>query len=245
MKTAKEIEQFYDGYVERQVNLGINPRHRSIQRWLKQFGLKPHHRVLEIGCGVGTQTELLLRYLGPQGFVTAMDISPRSIEVARQRLSSYKNAELIAADATDYDFSEKYDMIVMPDVIEHIPVDLHYRLFEKLSAVLKDEGKIIIHIPNPYYLEWVHKNEPELLQVIDQPIFTDILVKNVYPHGLYIHSLKTYDIWVEECDYQIIELRHYRPGLTYHRKPTPAWKSAVKFLERVKLKLQLVLGLKK
>ena len=243
MKTAKEIEQFYDGYVDRQIDMGINSRHKSIRRWLKEFGLKPDFKVLEIGCGVGTQTELLLRDLGPDGKVLAMDISPKSIEVAKERLKKYRNVELVANDATEYDFEEKYDMIIMPDVIEHIPIELHSKLFKKLASVLKRNGKIIIHIPNPYYLQWVHKNRPELLQVIDQPIFTNILVDNIYPHGLYIHSLRTYDIWVKECDYQIIELRHFQPDLAYHRKSPGAINKVSKFVQRVVLKLRLILGL--
>ena len=51
------------------------------------------------------------------------------------------------------------------------------------------------------------KNKKELLQIIDQPIYTSELVKSVYPNGLYIDELRTYSIWVKDCDYQYIVLR--------------------------------------
>lgn len=205
-KSQEEIEKYYDEYVGRQKHVGVNQRHRSIMEKVLKRGLQSHHNVLEIGCGIGTYTSLLMQHV-QQGEIVAMDISPKSIEEA-QKTYKQQNLKFLAADATDYDFDNlEFDFIIMPDVIEHIPIELHFQLFEKLSKVLKSNGKVFIHIPNPPYLQWCHENRPDLLQVIDQPITTDVLVKNVLPNGFIIEELKTYSIWIEDGDYQYIVLR--------------------------------------
>ena len=202
----KDIEQFYDEYVQRQLKHGVNKRHHSILNKLKEAGLKNNHKVLEVGCGIGTFTGLLIKEV-VHGKVVAMDISGASVKYASDN-NPYKNLKFVHADAANHDFgNQKFDVVVLPDVLEHIPIELHRQLFKKLSDVLNDGGFIFIHIPNPYYLKWCHENRPDLLQVIDQPITTDILVENTNCNNLYIDRLKTYSIWVTHGDYQVIVLR--------------------------------------
>ena len=108
---------------------------------------------------------------------------------------------------------------MLPDVIEHIPVEQHKKLFANISSVLKKDGFILIHIPQPYYQEWCFKNKPEALQVIDQAIYTDQLAQNVYPNKLFISHLETYSIWKQHGDYQVIVLKPYRTDLSYDELP--------------------------
>lgn len=208
-KKQEEVEHYYDEYVQRQLKAGVNKRHHSILDKLKKSGLKSTDRILEIGCGIGTFTGLLIKEVS-KGHVTAMDISGASIRYAKEN-NSVPNLQFIHADAVNHDFGDNlFDVIVLPDVLEHIPIELHSELFAKLSQILKKEGLIFIHIPNPYYLQWCHENRPELLQIIDQPITTDIMVKNTYPNGLFIEELKSYPIWIVHHDYQYIVLRKNR-----------------------------------
>jgi ubiquinone/menaquinone biosynthesis C-methylase UbiE len=92
-----KVEEYYDNFSSEQVKTGINKRHHSIHQWLLKFGLKPHHNCLEIGCGIGTQTELLTSFL-KEGKITSVDISSESIQIAKKRLNRFKNLDLIAAD---------------------------------------------------------------------------------------------------------------------------------------------------
>lgn len=204
------IKKFYDQYTERQSRVGVNARHISILKKAVDTGLKSSHNVLEIGCGIGTFTSLLISYISA-GQILALDISPKSIELAQEAYSN-KNVRFEAADATEYDFgNETFDVIILPDVLEHIPLELHTKLFEKLSKILTPNGFVSIHIPNPYYLEWCHKHKPEMLQVIDQPIYTDMLISNTAAYNFYIHEIHTYSIWIRDCDYQYIVLKKKEP----------------------------------
>lgn len=206
-RSGSGAAEYYDDFADEQASAGIHARHKAIDGWLEKFGLVAGAHVLEIGCGVGTQTELIAKRLHGSGTVTAVDLSPRSIDFARRRLSGRPNVELIAGDVVQLELDRKFDVIVMPDVIEHIPVDQHLKLFANVRRWLEDTGWALIHMPNPYYLDWCRRHRADLLQVIDQPIFAETLIANTQPNDLYIHHLETYPIWIAECDYQVVVLR--------------------------------------
>jgi trans-aconitate 2-methyltransferase len=206
---------FYDELVGRQTTVGVNERHRAIVAWLRRFGLKPSHSVLEIGCGVGTLTELLASALRGGGSVLGVDLSPKSIEAARARLAAFDNVRVEVGDALEMNLGGPFDVVVLPDVIEHIPLELHPRLFERVASWTTRGGFVLLHYPNPHHLEWYHKHDPGSLQFIDQPIHDDVLLSNAYPYGLYLDFLQTYSIWIREGDYVVAVLRPVRPEGTF------------------------------
>ncbi|MCO4806522.1 MAG: class I SAM-dependent methyltransferase [Flavobacteriales bacterium] len=207
-----KVAEFYDGYSDRQQSAGINRRHWSIDQWLVRFGLQDDQNVLEIGCGVGTMTKLLCDRV-VNGRILANDISAKSVELARAELSNYKNVEFIVGDMVRLDIDEKFDVILLPDVLEHIPISDHPALFKKLASLLSPTGMIVIHIPDPNYLAWryTQENDKDKMQIIDQSIYTDQLTADLYPTGLYITHLETYNLHVENGDYQIIQVRKSKP----------------------------------
>ena len=61
--TKEQVKEYYDTFKEHQKKLGINIRHRTILKNLKNAGLKPNSNVLEIGCGIGTVSHLILKQI--------------------------------------------------------------------------------------------------------------------------------------------------------------------------------------
>ena len=204
---AMEVQEFYDEYVERMVATGINDRHHAIAGWLRHFGLRRGDSVLEIGCGIGTVTHLIADAVGESGAILATDLSPKSVEVAKRRLTEFRNIRYIAGDILDVDINEKFDAVVLPDVIEHIPRESHPKLFQRIAGWIKPDGFVLLHYPNPFYLEWLHIHRPEVLQVIDQPIHADRLVASVYAAGLCLDFFQTYPVWTREGDYIVAVLK--------------------------------------
>jgi SAM-dependent methyltransferase len=207
--------EFYDDLAERQLLVGVNDRHRAILGWLKRFGLARGSDVLEIGCGVGTLTELIAGQLRGRGRLLAVDVSPRSVELARQRLARWPNVEVRVADALELELESTFDTIVIPDVIEHIPVELHPQLFANIRQCLADTGWVLVHMPNPLYLDWCRRNRPDLLQAVDQPVFMELLAPVVASNDLYVHYLETYSIWIPGGDYQVVVLRPRSPNAEF------------------------------
>jgi trans-aconitate 2-methyltransferase len=216
------IRDYYDDFATRQLRVGVNERHRSIHRSLRRFGLQRGSRVLEIGCGIGTVTGLIARTVGDAGSVVAVDLSEKSVDVARRRLERHANVELIAGDVVEVALDRRFDVVVMPDVLEHIPIEDHARLFGRVRGWLEDAGFVFVHIPNPFFLEWCHAHRPELLQVLDQPIHTAQLLERAEPNGFYLHHLETYSIWVPEHDYQLIILKPRPDGREFRLGAMPS-----------------------
>lgn len=202
-----DSKTFYDRYADRQLAAGVNKRHHSILGLLRSRGMKRGDRVLEIGTGVGTLTGLIAAELDGDGSIVGVDLSPRSIGIARERLARFKGVQLLASDVLEAEVSGTFNVVVLPDVIEHIPLESHRALFQKIAEWLDPTGFVLLHFPNPFFLEWCRLHRPDLLQQIDQPIHLDLLAANVYAAGLWIETLKTYSIWVTEGDYQAAVLR--------------------------------------
>lgn len=229
----EKVVSFYDQFVEKQAKTGINSRHLSILDKVKKAGLQANHRILEVGCGIGTVSHLLATQV-PQGKVLAVDISPESIEKAKVLWKDQKNLGFEVSDMSDYDKKgETFDFFVFPDVLEHIPVDQHFRLFQNIQKHSHADSVIFIHIPAPRYLQWMIDNEPEKLQVIDQPLDSGDLIKNITANGFYLEKMETYGLFFEEKDYQYFVFRSAKPL----RSSTPRSKWDV-LKERLRIRLK-------
>lgn len=93
------------------------PRFAEFERWRGK-------KVLEIGCGIGTDTVNFARH-GAE--VTAVDLSANSLEVARQRVDVYGLADRVrffsgsAEELTSFVPRQTYDLIYSFGVIHHTP----------------------------------------------------------------------------------------------------------------------------
>jgi trans-aconitate 2-methyltransferase len=194
------VTEFYNKFSARQIRTGINLRHRTILHYLKKAGLKRHHKVLELGCGIGTLTYLLAGYLS-KGQVTGVDISDESIEYARKLNSKNKNSEFLIKDLLELDLNVRYDFIVLPDVLEHIPEEFHTDLLRIVRNHAKDDAVLFIHIPSPGYQDYLATSSPEKLQIIDQPLKAGSVIKTVEEAGFELKKFKSYPLFVMEKDY--------------------------------------------
>ena len=205
----EEISEFYDEYVQRQIKIGANERLISLYKRMLSLGLKEHSRILELGSGVGIFTKLLSKKVS-KGFIEAVDLSEKSIQVLQNELKGKKNILGKVGDVVKYQpKNSDFDFITLMDVIEHIPLDQHEQLFGNLAKICTDKTRIAINIPNPQYLAHTRIHHPELLQVIDQEVELFPLMQHFEKHGLEIIFFEKYGIWEEE-DYHFMVLRKKR-----------------------------------
>jgi cyclopropane fatty-acyl-phospholipid synthase-like methyltransferase len=232
MEINKEnVVSFYDQFAEKQAKIGINSRHLSILDIVMEAGLAPTHSILEVGCGIGTVSHLLA-YQVKKGEVLAVDISPESISKAKEIWKDQSNLQFEVSDMSDFDKPNKtFDFFVFPDVLEHIPLDQHSRLFQNIQKHSHSESVVIIHIPAPRYLKWMIENEPQKLQVIDQPLDSGDLIKSLTSAGFYLDKMETYSIFFKEKDYQYFVFRATKP--LYQSTPRTKWNI---LKERIKIR---------
>ena len=93
------------------------PRFAEFERWRGK-------KVLEVGCGIGTDTANFARH---GASVTAIDLSAQSLELARKRMEVYGLQEQVrfysgsAEEMTRFVPIEPYDLIYSFGVIHHTP----------------------------------------------------------------------------------------------------------------------------
>jgi len=93
------------------------PRFVEFERWRGK-------KVLEVGCGIGTDTTSFARH---GASVTAIDLSAQSLELARKRMEVYGLQERVrfysgsAEEMTRFVPIEPYDLIYSFGVIHHTP----------------------------------------------------------------------------------------------------------------------------
>lgn len=197
--------EFYDKFINYQAESGINDRIYGLYRRLCQTGLSADTRVLEVGCGIGTLTYLLLRKI-TRGKIESTDISPASIAYAQKYLRA-ANLNLTAADILHFEPQSRFfDRILFFDVLEHIPVEQHAQVFQRISRWMDNESLLLINIPNPAYILYEQKHNPAALQETDQPVYIAALSGALETALLDIVSAETYSVWIKD-DYQFIIAR--------------------------------------
>ncbi len=206
MVSKEEVSNYYNDFKDHQAKLGINIRHRTIFKNLKKLGLHSNSTVLEIGCGIGTVSHLILKQITSGQFV-GVDISEKSIVLAKKNNAFHKKAEFFVNDMSNFQHPLKFDYVVLPDVLEHIPVEQHSNIFKILSKHTHEKTTILINIPEPFTLDWLRRNKPEALQIIDQSLSIKDLSANCYTHGFYIFSITPYGLQFEHEEYLSIVLK--------------------------------------
>jgi ubiquinone/menaquinone biosynthesis C-methylase UbiE len=98
-------------------------------------------QVLEIGAGTGRLTNHLAQKIGPEAKLTAMDINPAMLDIAKQKVNE-PNVEFLVADAQDLPFHDnKFDVVVCQFGFMFLPEK--QKGFNEAWRVLKPGGQFI------------------------------------------------------------------------------------------------------
>ena len=204
----QKIVDYYDPLLTTYLESGINDRIYHLYKRLLGLGLNPGSNVLELGSGIGTLTFLLSKFI-KEGKIEAVDLSPKFIEFSKQRIKR-PNITFVADDIVTYQPSSRnFDFVTLFDIIEHIPIEKHSDLFQNLAGFLNENTKVLINIPNPAYIEYDRTNNPEALQIIDQPVPLGLILENLEKNGMTLTHFETYSVWVEN-DYQFLVIEKKR-----------------------------------
>lgn len=112
---------------------------------VKQVGMQPGHRVLDLGCGTATLT-ILLKQHQPQSTVVGLDGDPVVLACAREKA---------AAAGIDISFDEgmayqlpypdrSFDRVVASLLLHHLTLDDKRRALRETARVLKPSGELHI-----------------------------------------------------------------------------------------------------
>jgi SAM-dependent methyltransferase len=142
---------FTDPGLERRLELLRGPAgawrvDRDVQaRALAKLGLRPDHRLLEIGCGPLQAGAPLIRFLDP-GHYTGVDISADRLAAARDVVRHFGLEERVPRLIRSDDFGldqlepESFDRVWSFHVVIHFPLPLVARYLHAVAMLLKPGG---------------------------------------------------------------------------------------------------------
>jgi cyclopropane-fatty-acyl-phospholipid synthase len=137
-----------------------------------ELELKPHHTVLEIGCGWGGFAEFAARNYGCR--IVCLTLSTEQLEWTRQRIQSAGLSDLVELRLQDYrDVRGQFDRIVSIEMFEAVGEEHWATYFAQLRNCLKPGGRAglqIISIANERYESYRGK--------------ADFIQKYIFPGGM-------------------------------------------------------------
>jgi arsenite methyltransferase len=105
--------------------------------------LETGERVLDLGCGAGTDTLVAAQMVGPEGRVVGIDMTPEMLAKARAAAAELgsANVELLEAEAERLPFPDgSFDVVISNGVIDLIPDK--DAVFAEIFRVLAEGGRI-------------------------------------------------------------------------------------------------------
>lgn len=118
----------------------------SIISLLRNEGLNPNSKILDIGCGTGRLASKLIGYLREEGAYYGVDLSKKAIEFCKSRYRR-ENFHFMKSEPTKLPFSsEKFDFIIFYTVFMHNYPDEIKALLQQCGELLAEDGKIIADI---------------------------------------------------------------------------------------------------
>jgi len=119
--------------------------HREIRQWASENS--GPRQILDAGSGFGQYSYYLSRF-NSQWQIKGVDVKQEQIDDCNGFFAraGRKNAHFEVADLTLFTESDKYDLILSVDVMEHIEEDV--KVFENFYASLKPGGIVLISTPS-------------------------------------------------------------------------------------------------
>ncbi len=105
--------------------------------------LEPGERILDLGCGAGTDSLVAARMVGPKGHVVGVDMTREMLDKARRAAGEMgaDSVEFVEGEAEQLPFADaSFDVVISNGVIDLIPDK--DAVFSELYRVLAPGGRI-------------------------------------------------------------------------------------------------------
>lgn len=134
---------FFDHFFDEGDPFGfdVHPEEQlKFDRTLEVCGDGPLGRVLELGCAVGTFTEVL----APRATdVLAIDVSQSAVDQVLRRLDGQDHVRAVAMDIPDEFPDETFDLVIASDVLYYLPVPVLQRCVDRIEESLAPGGTFV------------------------------------------------------------------------------------------------------
>jgi ubiquinone/menaquinone biosynthesis C-methylase UbiE len=186
------------------ISVFFGGRRKAVYRELATLSdAHPGDRVLDLGCGSGYLSRIMVRATGPDGSVLGVDPSQEAIESAR-RLTRVSNCTFSVGTAAGLaDPDNAYDVVVSSLMIHHLPEPMRAQAMREMFRVLRPGGRVLIAefrpptsrigglLIHPFTSSAMQHNPLELLEpMLGDAGFESLLSGDLHPWIRYVRGVK-------------------------------------------------------
>jgi len=133
----------------------------KLERMSQRLNIEPGSIILDVGTGTGVFIPFLLKKIGGNGHIVALDIAEKMLERAKAK-GFNGNIDYLCADVIDIPLdNETFDSIVCYSTFPHFrdkPIAL-----AEMKRVIKSGGKLLIcHTSSRTTINEIHRQIPEV-----------------------------------------------------------------------------------
>jgi len=145
---SNPVARYYDELIEENNDPVHDPAplRDYMDKWdgmpfMNALDLSSEKTVLEIGVGTG---RLAVKTAPKCKSFCGIDLSPKTIDRAKENLAAFQNVVLLCGDFLTYTFSERFDVVYSSLTFMHIENKL--AAIQKAASLLNSSGKLVISI---------------------------------------------------------------------------------------------------
>jgi len=119
---------------------------KARRKALEMMNLQDGEKVLEVAIGTGLNLMEIVKR-NPNGWVEGVDISPKMLEKARQRLLKLgsRNFKLHLCDCRNLPFeNNSFDIVISQYLLDILPVEDFIPVLQEFKRVLKNGGRLVL-----------------------------------------------------------------------------------------------------
>ena len=136
------ISRHYDGLMN---TLSFGLYRGFINKAIRDINISEGNHILDLGCGTGRNAALMAKYIGTNGSITGMDISP---DMEKQFLSKFEAGKQVSFvnQRVDqpFDLGKKFDIVFISFVIHGFPHSVRQTVIQNVLKHLKPGGRFVI-----------------------------------------------------------------------------------------------------
>ena len=117
---------------------------QSTKKLVELIDVKKGDHILDVASGTGVVTKLLNQKVGKSGFVVGADTATTAIKVAKKWNKKSPNLLFVNADAENFSFKEKFDIITCQYALFFFPNS--QKALKNMKNSLKESGKLGISV---------------------------------------------------------------------------------------------------